>query len=135
MFLSGEGLHLIEQEADKKVRIMTENNSDTKRIVLTEQDLHCLARLLQGCLYTDGGIFGCCRYCKYQEGCSGDAGKGKTYFTKMVAGKLQKITGVYLGINTCNLKEKLLMSSFRSTRKLCAEEPEKSTAEGQANFI
>ena len=85
--------------------------------ILSEKDLHCLARILQGCNYMDGDMFGCCRYCPYQEGCNKDAQQGKTYFTETVTRKLQEVTGVYLGINTCNLTEKLLMNSFQTTSK------------------
>lgn len=95
----------------------TEQEYSGAEAVLSEKDLHCLARILQGCNYMDGDMFGCCRYCPYQEGCNKDAQRGKTYFTETVTRKLQEITGVYLGINTYNLKEKLLLNSFRSTSK------------------
>lgn len=85
--------------------------------VLTERDLHCMARILQGCIYLEDYIFGCCRYCLYHEKCDKDAQQGKTYFTETVIRKLQKITGVYLGINTHNLEEKLSVNSFQSTSK------------------
>lgn len=86
-------------------------------VILAEKDLHCLARILQGYRYRDGDMFGCCRYCPYHEECDKDAEKGKTYFTGTVTGKLQEITGVYLGTNTHNLEEKLLVNSFQATSK------------------
>lgn len=85
--------------------------------MLSGKDLHCLARILQGYKYMDGDMFGCCQYCLYHEKCDEDAEYGKTYFTETVSRKLQEITGVYLGIDTCNLKEKLLVNSFQSTSK------------------
>ena len=85
--------------------------------VLTEKDLHCLARILQGSNYMDGDIFGCCKYCLYQEECNKDVKEGKLYFTQVVTQKLQDVTGVYLGINTHNIKEKLLINSFQFTSR------------------
>ena len=85
--------------------------------ILSEKDLHCLARILQGCLYTENGMFGCCEYCLHLEGCNRDARKGKLYFTEMVAPKLQEVTGVYLGINTHNIEEKLQTNSIHLTNK------------------
>ena len=63
----------------------------------------------------DGDLFSCCKYCLYQGGCNESAKEGKMYFTEVVIGKLQDVTGVYLGINTHNIQEKLLMHSFQST--------------------
>lgn len=85
--------------------------------VLTEKDLHCLARIIQGCKYMDNDIFYCCKYCLYQEDCNEKAKHGKIYFTETVRKKLQEVTGVYLGINTHNLKEKLLQNSYQTTNK------------------
>lgn len=99
-----------------EVRKIEEAHIDMEAF-LTKRDMHCLTRILQGCLYTEEGMFGCCRYCSYQEGCNKQAQQGKTYFTETVTQKLQGITGVYLGINTHNLKEKLLVNSFQSTSK------------------
>lgn len=62
-----------------------------RKAILEQKDLHCLARILQGCNYMDGDMFGCCRYCMYQESCNRDAKEGKMYFTKEVTGKLQEI--------------------------------------------
>lgn len=87
------------------------------QIVLSEKDLYCLARIIQSCEYTDNDIFHCCRYCLHQKECDEKAKSGKTYFTETVRKKLQGITGVYLGINTCNLKEKLLQNSYQATNK------------------
>lgn len=95
----------------------TEGRHSDVEVILSEKDLHCLARVLQGCLYTEDGMFGCCGYCLLQEDCNRGAREGKTYFTETVAKKLQEITGVYLGINTHNLQEKLLVNSFQSTSK------------------
>lgn len=86
-----------------------------REVILEEKDLHCLARILQGFNYMDGDMFACCKYCLYQKGCNEDAKKGRIHFTEVVSGKLQEITGVYLGINTHNIREKLLMNSLRST--------------------
>ena len=88
-----------------------------KGTTLSEKDLHCLARILQGCLYMEGDMFCCCRYCIYQEKCNRDAKEGKTYFTETVSVNLQKVTGVYLGINTHNLEDKLLVNSFQPTNR------------------
>lgn len=84
---------------------------------LSEKDLHCMARILQSYLYTNDDMFGCCRYCLYQDECNRKAREGKTYFTEAVTEKLQEITGVYLGINTHNLESKLLINSFQSTNR------------------
>lgn len=81
------------------------------REVLTEKDVHCLARILQGCMYMDGDMFYCCKYCLYQECCNKEATEGKVYFTNEVVKRLQEITGVYLGINTHNIEDKLLQNS------------------------
>lgn len=83
---------------------------------LSEKDFHCLARIAQGMRYKND-MFGCCRFCLYQEKCNRKAQEGKTYFTETVAGKLQEITGVYLGINTHNLEDKLLINSFQTTSR------------------
>lgn len=84
---------------------------------MAEKDLHCLARVLQGCRYMDNDMFGCCKYCLYQRNCNESAREGKVYFTEVVTKKLQNITGVYLGINPHNIKEKLLVNSVQSTNK------------------
>lgn len=85
--------------------------------MLTEKDLHCLARVLQGCMYMDGDVFYCCKYCLYQKCCDKEASEGKVYFTNELAKKLQDITGVYLGINICNIKDKLLQGSNQVANK------------------
>lgn len=86
---------------------------------LTEKDLYCLARILQGCEYADGDMFHCCQFCLYQQQCNELAKKGRTYYTETVRKKLQDITGVYLGMDACNIEEKLLRKSFQATSK-CA---------------
>lgn len=88
-----------------------------KKNSLTKKDLHCLARTLQGILYMEGDMFGGCNYCLYQEKCNESAKKGRVYLIDNVTKKLQKITCVYLGINTRNIENKLLINSFQSTNK------------------
>lgn len=98
--------------------ISTEKDEkQVRRMELTEKDLHCLARILQDCEYADGDMFQCCQFCLHQQQCNELAKKGRTYYTETVRKKLQDITGVYLGIDACNIKEKLLRNSFHTTSK------------------
>lgn len=87
------------------------NNKHKKEIgtknYLTDRDLYCLAIILQGYEYLDGDTFSGCKYCMYHEDCDSAASKGYVYFTKTVKGKLQDITGVYLGLNTHDIRGKI----------------------------
>ena len=82
-------------------------------MALDQKDLHCIARILQSNIFADGEIFyGCSRYCRYREECARDFEKNRTlHFTKVVRPKLQKITGVYIGMDAHNVEEKLLLAS------------------------
>lgn len=84
---------------------------------LTEKDLHCIARILQGCIHEDS-MFHCCNYCLYQEDCfKKTEGIRKMYFLEVAREHLQNITGVYLGKDACNIEEKFLQNSYQTTNK------------------
>ncbi len=84
---------------------------------LTEKDLHCIARILQGCEYKDSMLY-CCNYCLYQVDCLGKVeGNRKMYFFEVAREKLQNITGVYLGKDARNIAEKFLLNSYQTTSK------------------
>lgn len=88
-------------------------------MILNQKDLHCIARILQSVLFTEGEIFYACeKYCQYREQCSKEYGAGKTlYFINEVRPKLQDITGVYLGMDAHNIDEKFLLESEQIRKK------------------
>ncbi len=66
---------------------------------LTEKDLHCIARQLQGPLYyrDKGFLFIGCNYCLYEAECIFNKKKGHAGHSETVQRKLMAMTGVYLG--------------------------------------
>ena len=64
---------------------------------LSEKDMHCLARLLQGELYEDNKLFCCRGYCKYSGECVEDARNHKKFQYNILREHLEAVTGVYLG--------------------------------------
>lgn len=82
-------------------------------MILEPKDLHCIARVLQSNIFAEGERFFCCRdYCRYREECAREFKENKAlHFTRVVRPKLQEITGVYLGMDACNIEEKFLLSS------------------------
>lgn len=65
---------------------------------LTEKDLHCIARVLQGCIYKDR-LFACCeKYCQYVKDCVDAVQQGHNlYFNTEARKHLEEVSGVYLG--------------------------------------
>lgn len=66
---------------------------------LTEKDIHCITRLLQSSIFADGVFYGC-QHCKYwKNGCeqSYKNENGKMHYDNVMS-KLQRITGLYMGI-------------------------------------
>lgn len=57
---------------------------------LTEKDLHCIARLLQSALFSNG-VYHACMFCKYEETCN------KAEHSDVIRIKLMDTTGVDLG--------------------------------------
>lgn len=75
---------------------------------LTEKDIYCIARIVQSSVFAEGWIFCGCQYCKYwKDECekSFDNENGKMHYD-VIMKKLQQITGLDMGINASNLKEK-----------------------------
>ena len=66
--------------------------------VLTEKDIHCIARVLQGCIYK-GRLFACCeKYCRYVADCTEAIQQGRNlYFNTDARKHLEEASGVYLG--------------------------------------
>ena len=66
---------------------------------LTEKDIHCIARILQGCIYKSN-LLGCCeKHCQYTKECNAEVSQGHNiYFNTTVRKKLEKASGVYLGM-------------------------------------
>lgn len=90
--------------AKEKRALMAQNivSDEPSKAVFTTKELHCLARLLQGAFYK-GEPFYCCGtgHCLYSQECV-NARNGKTaledYYYFQLRDKLEKLTGVYLGI-------------------------------------
>lgn len=62
---------------------------------LTEKDVACIARLLQGSIFEDS-IFYACRYCKYRKECLESHRKSQDMHVDTVRKKLQQLTGIDL---------------------------------------
>lgn len=67
-----------------------------ERQVLTEKDLHCIARILQGSIYGNN-LFQYCDCCPNVDDCRRMARQSCTNYFNRVRPKLQIATGVYLG--------------------------------------
>ena len=65
---------------------------------LTEKDIYCIARVLQGCIYKDR-MFACCeKYCRYVKDCTDAIQQGHNlYFNTVARRHLEEVSGVYLG--------------------------------------
>lgn len=67
---------------------------------LTEQDIVCMARVLQSTIFKDSLFWGC-RYCKFYDSCyevdEKKASKLAGHFNTLRE-NLERITGVYLGM-------------------------------------
>lgn len=95
----------------------------------TTKELHCLARLLQGAFYK-GEPFYCCGsgHCLYSQECvnarSGGIALGDHYYFRL-RDKLEKLTGVYLGIAVGDeyVDRKMLENSFVSVTGRYVSEP------------
>lgn len=61
---------------------------------LTKDELRCIARFYQSVIFK-GQVFGCCRYCRLYSECTKDI--NNMMFDKLRT-KLEKLTGVYLGM-------------------------------------
>lgn len=88
-----------------------ERQGDT---ALTEKDLHCIARVLQGCIYKDR-LFACCeKYCRYVRDCTEAIQQGRNlYFNTEARKHLEEVSGVYLG----PLGDEQLISGERKRNK------------------
>lgn len=84
---------------------------------LSEKDLHCIARILQGCIYTDGDMFHCCKYCNYGRECTAEVKEKHTFHFDRVREKLQDITGVYLSIGSYDIEKKFLLPTKAHVEK------------------
>lgn len=60
---------------------------------LTEKDVNCIARLLQGSIFEKNIFYGC-QYCKYGKECVESQKKERLMHVDIVRKKLQQITGV-----------------------------------------
>lgn len=67
---------------------------------LTEKDLHCIARLLQGVQYEDDRLFCCRGYCRYSGECAADIQNHRRFQYNILREHLEAATGVYLGFLT-----------------------------------
>ena len=101
--------------AEREAARATENvsNLDTngggEAIALTEQEAHCIARLLQGAVYGEG-LFDGCAFCKFQCNTDRNAGEVLPRFDE-IRMKLWEATGVDLA--PCFSGEYLLHSKFK----------------------
>lgn len=65
-----------------------------KRKEMSDQDLHCVTRLLQSALFADSIFYGC-QYCKYYNNCFPDGTiKNHDMHYDKIMKKLQDITGI-----------------------------------------
>lgn len=65
-----------------------------KRKEMSDQDLHCVTRLLQSALFADSIFYGC-QYCKYYNNCFPDGAiKNHDMHYDKIMKKLQDITGI-----------------------------------------
>lgn len=67
-----------------------------KHLSLTKKDLHCITRILQGCLFMDSLFWGC-GHCRYADDCMIDCGTHRRSNFAAVREKLTNLTGVYIG--------------------------------------
>lgn len=70
----------------------------SEHLPLTEKDLHCIARIMQGALYMTDMFWACGKNCRYAEECFREAQARKSIHFYELRDKLTKITGVYLGL-------------------------------------
>ena len=68
----------------------------SEHLPLTEKDLHCITRILQGCIFMDS-IFWGCEHCRYVGDCMIDCGTHRHSNFIAAREKLTNLTGVYLG--------------------------------------
>lgn len=68
------------------------------KVALTEKDIHCIARVLQGCIYKDRRFACCEKYCQYVNDCIKAVQQGRNlYFNTDARKHLEEVSGVYLG--------------------------------------
>lgn len=89
-----------------------ESNEKNIDDTLTEQDLHCIARILQGVIFEDSLFFGC-NYCHFQKECQ-KGGECAGHFD-VIRKKMERITGLYFGYlyNPDNPEEKFNYQKVR----------------------
>ncbi len=71
-----------------------EQNLDPKP--LTEKEMHCIARMLQGSIFMENAYWACFDHCRYGQECAGEFIAKRPSCSSAVRKKLTKITGVYL---------------------------------------
>lgn len=104
-------------------------SDEPSEAIFTTKELHCLARLLQGAFYK-GEPFYCCGsgHCLYSQECV-NTRSGKTaledYFYFRLRDKLEKLTGVYLGIAVGDeyVDKRMLENSYVSVTGRYVSEP------------
>ena len=64
-------------------------------VELTEKDVACIARLLQGSIFEDSILYAC-QYCKYGKECLESHQKSQDMHVDTVRKKLQQLTGINL---------------------------------------
>ena len=92
----------------KKIEESKAGGTRAERKAMSDQDLHCIARLLQSTVFADSIFYGC-QYCKYYNNCfpDGTMKNNDMHYDKIMK-KLQDITGIDTspGYNRNNLEAK-----------------------------
>lgn len=88
----------------------------SKEFTLTERDIHCVARILQGVIFEDCLFFGC-QYCQFANACQIN-GRFAAHFD-VIRKKLEWLTGLYFG-NCYNPASPEKVFNYQSDRD-CAE--------------
>ena len=93
---------------DTSYLVLLEISSNKQQEELSDQDLHCITRLLQSTIFADSIFYGC-QYCKYYNSCfpDGTMKNNDMHYDKIMK-KLQDITGIDTspGYNRNNLEAK-----------------------------
>lgn len=100
---------------------------NTASTTLTEKDLHCIARHLQGPLYyrDKGFLFIGCSYCLYEAECIFNKKNGRAAYAETVQRKLMAMTGVYLGDDKEHIDEHIYECSRQQVFRPCIIEERK----------
>lgn len=79
---------------------------------LTEKDLHCIARMLQGAFYKQDQLYCCRGYCLYSQECSEEFKQTHTMHFNAVRNKLTDATGVYNRLICHDTEERMMENSY-----------------------